>query len=389
MVMVVVILLAISSLTIGFFRMRTTVAVETVYVDQSSRAFWLAEAGLQRALHKLRREKSFRDNPYLISDTVGDGGYNTSVSTTGTPDTWSIASTGTVRTLTRIVTLDPLLTAEVGYAIMGLNGDSTLNNRGYIEGNVYNFGEIDVNGRASPSINGDVLALDAENMDFSPLTENDRVEMTINDSYGGFDFSPSPADAISYIRADPDGDGTTNRYINLTGANPVVVNNNLTVAGDVIGTYGDGTLVVNGELKFSNSTVAPYAINDGATILVRDGIFAQKEGYFGSDVIVYTTGDMKVQKTGSGESTTFLVEGDFTADNNLTFKGLIFVEGSVQVDGDLNMEGSLIAGSDFWLKKDYNISYEPGYIPQDVLDNMILYVVYATSPGTWNEVPAL
>ena len=381
--LVMIIVLAVVILSLGLMKLHDTNAVEAVWVEQTDQAFWLAESGMQLALHRLRTDAGYRETPYDMSDAFGNGSFYASVQKmSASSNQWSITSTGTVHGVSRILKLSPLLTAEVGYAIMGLGGDSTLNNAGDIDGNIYNFGELLVNGNTTPNVNGEVLALAldaAEGMDFTPLTANDEVQMSIDSSE--FNFNPSPADALSLI--------STNgvKYIDLTGTNAVVVNGDLNIPADVAGTIGGGMLVVNGDLKFSSAGDA-YTVHDGATILVDGQIWAQKDGVFGDDVLVYTTGSMTIFKAGTGESVTFQVEGDFYAHKDLDFMGLIFVEGKVQVDGNLNLEGALIS-QEFWLKKDYTIVYNENYIPQDVLDNMVLYVVYAAHPGTWRELPSM
>ena len=385
LVMVMVVMIAFSILAIGLFKLQETDAVEAVYVEQANQAFWLAESGMQRALHKLRTEKDFRDFPGPLNEMVGEGLYDVNVSKAAASNTWVIVSTGTVMGVSRVVTLDPLLTAEIGYAIMNLGSEqSHLDKVGSIDGNVYSLGNIDINGNALPGITGEVLATSADNIEYTELTSDDRVEMEIDAS--GFDLSPNPYDLPSYTNIAVITGGTTNMvpFLDLTGNKPVWASGGLVLQN---GTFGDGELVVTGVLKFPNSGDA-FIIHSNATIIVNGDLKAGKDGTFGEDVVVYVTGSMTLQKAAGSASTTFLVEGNLVIKKNLVFNGFIFSEGSVTVDGNLNLSGSLIAGASFDLKKDYDINYDPSQIPANVLNNMIVYVTYATSPGTWNEVPA-
>jgi len=384
LVMVMVVMFAFSILAIGLFKLNETDSVEAVYVEQANQAFWLAESGMQRALHKLRTEKSFRDIPVALNETVGEGTYNVNV-TTVSSNRWYIVSTGSVMGVSRVLTLDPLLTAEIGYAIMNLGAEqSHLDKVGTIDGNVYSLGKIDINGVALPNITGEVLATDADNISYSELTSDDRVEMEIDAS--PFDLSPNPYDLPSYTNIAVVTGGITNTasFLDLTGNKPVWSNGNLSLQN---GTFGDGTLVVTGLLKFPNSGNS-FIIHSNATIIVDGDLKAGKDGTFGDNVVVYVTGNMVLQKAAGSDTTTFLVEGSLVIKKDLVFNGLIFAEGSVTVDGNLDLTGSLIAGAGFDFKKDYNIIYDSSQISRDILDNMIVYVTYAAKPGSWNEVSA-
>lgn len=389
LVMVMLITLVVSALTAGLYNLYTTDAVEAVYVDNSGQAFWLAESGLQRTLDKLRTDKSFRDNPTTLSDSYTNGTCNVTVWYSGS-NVWNIVSSGTVANVSRVVKMDPYLYAEIGYGLMGLAGDSRLNKDGSIDGNVYSYGTLTVNGRSTPSISGEVNALDTRNLDFNPLTGNDRVEMEIDPPISDFvsvaDTTPVPY--INIVETNSLGIAATNIYVDLTGGKVVKVTGDYDFNNSYAeGTYGDGALIVDGDLTFKNSG-DPFVIGDSGTVYVDGDIWAGKDGTFGQDVLIYATGSMSLQKAAGAGSTTLLVEGDLTVNKELDYNGLIFCDGSVTVDGDMTLNGSLIAGEDFWLKEGYDITYDGDEIPQDILDNMIVYVTYATTPGTWDEVAA-
>jgi len=389
MIMVMIVLLTVSFLTVGFFKLQETDAVEAVYVEQSSQAFWLAEAGMQRALDKLRKSKPYRMTPTPLIDSFGNGSYVVDVTAGVTPSTWNIVSTGTVQNVLRIVTLNPLLTAEAGYALMGLNGNSRLDKNGTVDDDIYSYGKLTANGFSPPTINGEVLALDSRNIDYTPLTENDRVEIDIDAPIT--DFSTAVGTPPTFIDVEyPIGSGITNTYLDLTGAKTVKVDADydFEIFPSVYaeGTYGDGTLIVDGDLAFKNSG-DPFVIGNAGTVYVDGDIWAGKDGTFGDNTTVYATGAMTLQKASGSASTTFLIEGDLAVNKDLDFNGLIFAEGAVTVDGDMDLKGSLIAGEGFWLKGGYNVEYDASQIPQDILDKMVLYVTYSTKPGTWNEIP--
>ncbi len=389
LVVVMLIMVVISILTVGMFKLYEADAVEAVYVDKSSQAFWLAESGMQRALDKLRTDNSYRNSPYVLSETVGSGSYAASVAIDAySNSTWNIVATGTVGNVSRILTLDPYLFAEVGYALMSLDGDGQLDRNGTIDDDVYCYGTLDANGRFIPNINGEVNALDTDNIDYTPLTGNDKVEMEINAPITNFTgytpTSPIPTTNVVY-------NGSTNTYIDLTGGDVVVAGDydwNSSTIPYVEGTFGSGTLIVDGDLTIKNGIAHDFVIGDGGHVYVDGNISAGKDGDFGENVVLYTTGDMDLQKAAGADSTTFLIEGDLKVNMDLNFNGLIFCEGFVRIEGNMDLSGSLIAGSGFWIKGDYNIEYDGGQIPQAVLDNMIVYVTYATKPGTWNEMPA-
>ncbi len=386
LIAVLVIVIAIATLSAGMLKLYDADAVDAVYAEQKEQAFWLAESGMQRALHLLRKDKIYRDNPSMLYENVGNGSFDVDVQRLSMlSNRWSIVSTGTVHGISRALELTPLLTAEVGYALMSLGGDSKLDKNGTINDDVYSYGKITVNGRSSPTVNGEVQALDTRNLDYTSLTSDDRVEMEIDAS--GFNLFPTDYNTPSYTNVAVVSAGITNMvsYLDLTGDKPVYSAGNLELDN---GTFGDGTLVVNGTLKFKNSG-ADFVVANDASIYVNGDIWAGKDGTFGERVVVYATGNMSLQKAAGSDSTTFMVEGNLAVNKNLDFNGLIFAEGSVTVDGDMNLNGSLIAGDGFWLKGGYDVSYDGSQIPDYVLENMIVYVTYASKPGTWTEIPVL
>ena len=379
-----VIVIAIATLSAGLLKLYERDAVDAVYAEQKEQAFWLAESGMQRALHMLRTDKIYRDNPYALNESVGNGSFDADVEQMSMfSNRWSIVSTGSVHGVSRALKLTPLLTAEVGYALMSLSGDSKLDKDGTINDDVYSYGKITVNGRSTPTINGEVQSLDTRNLDYTELTADDRVEMEIDAS--DFDLFPSDYDVPSYTNVAVITGGVTNMvsYLDLTGDKPVYSAGDLELEN---GTFGDGTLVVNGTLKFKNSG-DPFVVANDGDIYVNGDIWAGKEGTFGERVVVYATGNMSLQKAAGSDSTTFLIEGNLTVNMDLNFNGLIFAEGSVTVDGNMDLNGSLIAGDGFWLKGGYTVSYDGSQIPSYILENMIVYVPYAAKPGTWTEIP--
>lgn len=379
LVMVMVILLAVSAMGVGMFKLQELDGIEAVRKEQSNKAFWLAETGLQQTLHQLRTSAIYRGSLSPLSSSVGDGGY-ASITTVSGGTNFTVTSTGTVQGVTRVVQLRADLRVSIDqdnfeFALIGLNGNkSTLNKDGTIDGSVYSAGELWVNGRATPNVSGDIFAEDGRNVDFQELTEMDQLDLSIDTA--AFDFSVAGS-AATYTNMIVEGISKT--YLDLTGGKVVKHSGDLTLAD---GTIGDGTLIVDGNLKFT-TTGAPYSVDDGALIMVDGGIYGQKDGTFGEGVTVYATGNMTLKKAATGFNTEFLVLGDLTADKDLDFLGLIYVEGTVQVDGDLTLEGAMITG-DYWLKGGYDLTYNSAYLDGNIIINSIISV----RSGSWRELPA-
>lgn len=96
-----VIMATLCAVTISFLYMASVQTRGSGYDITSSKALWLAEAGIQQVLYKLKNDAGYRNNPTAVNGSLGDGTYSVSVTKNGS--TYTITSTGTVNNLNRKV----------------------------------------------------------------------------------------------------------------------------------------------------------------------------------------------------------------------------------------------------------------------------------------------
>ncbi len=134
-------LIAITSLV--FFK----TSARSKYFGQnvaSTKAFWLAEAGLQQAIYKIKSDSTFRTqcNPNCpsINEPLGGGSYDVSVSKNVY---YYLTSTGKVGDLERTVTMSVVFTlGAFDYAIHASGSIHFQQAEGTVEGSVSSNGSI-------------------------------------------------------------------------------------------------------------------------------------------------------------------------------------------------------------------------------------------------------
>ena len=79
--MAMFVMLVFVVLAIGLYKIRESDAVESVYVEQDTQAFWLAETGLADGALLIKHDENFRDIPWVTTqtNTVVNGSYETMV----------------------------------------------------------------------------------------------------------------------------------------------------------------------------------------------------------------------------------------------------------------------------------------------------------------------
>lgn len=88
-----IVMIALVTITAGFLYMLSARARSVAYAKNSEKAFWLAEAGLQQVMYRLKNDSVFSDNPTTVTGNLGDGSYSVTVSMD--ESTYTITSTGT------------------------------------------------------------------------------------------------------------------------------------------------------------------------------------------------------------------------------------------------------------------------------------------------------
>lgn len=100
-----IIMITLTVITVAFLHMTSTQLRSSAYDVQSSKALWLAEAGIQKYMYYLKDGTYDNDNHPGITESLGDGNYSLAAPLYD-PDTFTypFVSTGTVGSVQRQIT---------------------------------------------------------------------------------------------------------------------------------------------------------------------------------------------------------------------------------------------------------------------------------------------
>ncbi len=180
--------------------MSTVTVITVAFIDQvfiktkrsgnnlnSSKAFWIAEAGIQKSIYELKISNIFRENPTTVSGNFAGGTY--SVSIVKNNDQYTLTSVGVLNNIDRTITQTVVILNNnypdgipdaFNYSIY-VRGNLQLGNTtgSSIQGNLMSGGSINVgNGWA---INGNIQS--NAQIDF-PYADFNAYEDFISENYG-------------------------------------------------------------------------------------------------------------------------------------------------------------------------------------------------------------
>lgn len=136
LILTFIVLTTITAIVVAFLCMTSIQIKGSGYDIDSSKALWLAEAGLQKAFYTLQNDVSYQNSPTNISGTLGSGTY--SVSCVTNASVYAFTSIGTVGVMRRIITHSMAFVSSALVRAIHADG-STLdfdNSTGVINGNV-------------------------------------------------------------------------------------------------------------------------------------------------------------------------------------------------------------------------------------------------------------
>ncbi|MBU0759916.1 MAG: hypothetical protein KKC66_04185 [Candidatus Omnitrophica bacterium] len=241
LIMTFIIMATLISITLGFLFMMSIQLKGSGYDVASSKALWLAEAGLQKVIYQIKNSSSFRDNPTTITGNLENGGYSVSVSKNGI--TYSLSSTGTESDISRTVELDAVVSSNGGsypdgapeafnYAMHSFgNHIKFKDSEGTINGNVASANSVQNSG--DPTINGIVTSNSTVP---TPFTVNmagyqsiaDNVESSNYTFTEGNTYGSSGSEQIWYVQ----GNVTIEENVAIYGT--VVAEHNVTLGSEDI-----------------------------------------------------------------------------------------------------------------------------------------------------------
>ncbi|VGO17546.1 hypothetical protein PDESU_06143 [Pontiella desulfatans] len=379
LVAVMVVMVAMAFLTAGMMKLSDVNGVESVCLELGDQAFWVAEAGLQEVVHKLRSDSGYRDltsddpsSPDFVTNSFGQGGCSVYFWATDSSRTnFIVQSQGSVRGMQRKVAVDVTMTDLGPFTLLGLGGklrlDGQKSGAPSIYGDIYQDGAVDI--ADDSGINGNVYST-AEG--YEAITEDGKIEVAIDtDHFSSYFTSTAPPP--------PKGD-----TIDLAGG--ILSVNGSVNPTNLIDSVGGGTLVVNGDQKFGQNVV----IGSNLDIYVNGKLSFSKNATLGDNVNIYVAKSAEIKKDngtvfGTGTGCSLLVEGELDIKKSLVFQGLIYSGKKITADKDLTVSGTMVAGNGFWLKKEASIHFNSGVIPSDVKNDMMI-TTFFVHLSEWQEM---
>jgi len=316
LIAVIIVMLLAASLSIAVSSTISTTLSTSVANMQIQQAFYIAEAGLQRVIGKLKNESDFRADPTTVEEDFDTGSYSVAVSRDGS--TYTITSTATVDDVTREVTQSAVVTSAVfDYVIFANSNDLLIDNNVAIVGDVYCNEDVEVANNAS--VTGGLIYAD----DVSGGGEYTEAEGPPDPipEYPEFDTSwydeqISTAEGEADDDLDLGGDTTHNLNGDTEYYEKVTVQSSATLVGP-------GTIVATDDVELKNFGT----ITENVTIITKKSVKMQNNGEVASGTLVYAREDYTLQNDAILEAGNILAPTSgkkITLQNNSQMRGMIF-----------------------------------------------------------------
>jgi len=280
-----IVMTTILSISIVFLYLTSIQTRATGYTTSGHKAFWLAEAGLQAAIHRLKNDEDYRDDPFSISADLGEGSYLVTV--TKEDSTYTLSSTGTVRNINRKVEQSVSITGTPEAYNYAIYTSSTIQDThssnftiiGDIQEKASNFPIVDMIYYKSIASPGQDIP---GNHEFTPGTYSGiwyiggsvaiGSNVTINGSViAEKQISCSREGNIVINASSPYPALITNDHIDFSRSNNITINGLIFAGNDGNGNMSfdrvsdcelRGTLIGNGNTSFKQSTDVIVSYND-------------------------------------------------------------------------------------------------------------------------------
>lgn len=351
--------------------------------NNSTRAFYVAEGGLEDVIYKLKNEPDYRDNPTTVTGSIGGGDFSVGVIKNG--DIYTLTSAGTLnnatRTITILVTLSPLWHDAFDYAIFGNSSNLELKTGTTVTGNVFQNGDIIL--RPYSTVSGYV--------DYTGMLEvgegasyNTRPLPDPVPAFPALDLTYY-SDEIATAASSGSGDKGYSS-LDLSGGTLYVSGNLVINEGGNI--TGPGTLVVacDAELKTGVTVGEDITIITGKVMTMNSGcaINANSVIYAGEKV------ELKEANVIMARST-ILTPGKVEFKMGGTFKGIIYAGAGITDDTGVglkehtNVIGCIVCGAGIQVKDGCSITYDPSQFAIDLPTGLQPAPEMEATVSNWGE----
>lgn len=368
-------LIGISALIMSFLFLVTARTTGSVYQMNRVKAFYISEAGINKAIWCLSfgsMGSTYRTGSSI--EAFGGGSYNYSI-LDGPLSSIIITSTGEVNGVSRTIQqliISSALPPAFDFAVYG-NGNLSLQGNSSIKGPVFSNGNISIKGNTNhptgeTSVSpGHTVTVNGKPVPFTVI-DPPPPPPTMNTKY--YD------DLITAAGTSAAGNRTIGST-NLNG-NTIFVNGNVTISGNSTLT-GGGIIVATGTINISgNTTIGPntkFISNKTMTITGNTNI--QDDGVLYSNTTITDSGNNRLKGA--------IMAPSITINGNDTIYGFLYSWGvSVALNGNINMYGAIVNPSAATYTGNIKIEYDPSYLPEAPIG--LTSGGYTLLKGSWKEL---
>ncbi len=424
LLMALLVLVAFSVLAVGLQHLSTTTGLDAVHQDQSDRAFWIAESGLQDAVQRLRYDEVYRvatqggSSTFAVSNTTDDTHYDITVTDSGEGNltidyyVFDIESVGWMGGMNRRI--QQRVTTQPGYisAIMSpgnINIDANTLVTGPIM--VLDNGQIILDDKIPPGqdlagdydivILDDDASINDKKSGANQGEDYDVVDLPVPDSLPSMpDFSSYKATAELL----PAVSGlVTQGVLNVVGEMYFNCPDGLTIQQIT----GSGTIVNTGDITIGDGNLGNTDVSSDVAILSFDDIVVTKQSNLGNNILLYgydtvyfgdssyCPGNSALLADGNDDG---ILNDDITMGGQSQFFGIVFAdEGNVVIqagsggDNNTRIEGTVIGGGDVDMNSNTEIMFNPDvFYGGDMFDLTSFFATEVIlTKKTWEELPPL
>ena len=341
LILTFIIMTTLCAVTVAFLYMTSVQTKGTGYDITSAKALWIAEAGLQQVMYKLKNDSNFRDNPTTVSANLGDGSYSVTVTPNG--NDYNLVSLGTVGVLSRKISCVAKGGLIFFYAGFG-NSSLTVGTNGDTDSYDSNLGRYNVSGNkghnGNAGTNGNISTSGSAYIDGDASTGPSGTFNTKSAVYGQITHTNNVSLAAVTIPATLTGltsGGTISNTLSLPSGNYKYAAISLN-SSKVLTITGPANIYLTGSTAISLSSTAKITISAASTGPVK----------------IYTAGTSTIGGSGVVNSTYlpsyFQIFGSTSGTVSLTssaeFYGLVYAPtASISLTGSGAMYGSFIGNS--------------------------------------------
>lgn len=371
LLMAMLVMIAVSILTMGLFKLRATASVEAVYLEHNKQAFWLAESGIADGELLVQYSKAFRDNPASftipqgITNSAVEGYYDidivrTTVDATAGIYDFEITSVGHVKGMNRRLRKTYRAFPGGKYAIIGISGHTDLAANVEVNGPIAQIeGTVEVHD--SRGLQEYIIMGDGE----GSLTDKKGVAVVAN-------LPPPPApsiDASKYLdllalASATNYPATTNDVVltvsALSGTNIYNNASGTVIFDSKVKIADDSVLITTGNVRFNRSGVA---IGERVVIVSGNDINFKVQATVDGGAEIFAVNNIEFE-SGSGLINTepvllMALNGDIIMSANFIFRGIMIAEkGQVELNANGDITGTVIGGVGVEADANISITYD-------------------------------